>query len=529
MHTRTESSFLAAVRKFFLAEEIPFGMALIRILLPLILLTNVIPRWQYARELYSSDGAPAPMGDNFHHPDMLMEFPGAVVVGVYTVLVLLLITSSIGWYTRLSLIGSVVLYAYFGLMDSMSTITKYTVIASHLLLLLSVSPCGAVWSVDAWLKNPRRHNPLACGDSVQLPRFPIWPQRLAQLLLALIYFGAAVTKMHTPSYFSGDQLMYWMMTYFNSGHPLGDYLSQYPVWIVVCSYIALVWEITFIALVWQKRMRLPMLFVGVMFHAMTTVTLGLIVFPLVMFAGYFAFLTEADVSRISAWYRRWQRKDGWLAKWCKAAAGIRPQPASVDTPRLAWPRYAMPVAFGLLVALVALGGVEAEYRLDPYHLRGPEGPLALKPVSDEEAERLLTNGLPLRESDKFFAFDLGTVMVGEHLVNRRKEFRVGERLLAQVTLNPPHDDLWLECILFDAAMKKVQHADGPSTEELAPSRLINRAGHIVPRELMRSNFVYHLDESMDPGDYFFVFRSKGQEVNRKKFTLLPRLKGVAAN
>src|SRR5690606_41945938 len=63
--------------------------------------------------------------------------------------------TSLGWRTRLSVSLSFVLYTYLNLLDSVSTITKYSCIASHALLLLSLSNCGAVWSVDHWLKRRR--------------------------------------------------------------------------------------------------------------------------------------------------------------------------------------------------------------------------------------------------------------------------------------------------------------------------------------------------------------------------------------
>src|SRR6185369_6710366 len=208
------------------------------------------------------------------------------------------ITSMIGWRTRFSLLGAAGLYFYFQQLDGMSTITKYTVIAAHLLFLLGLSNCGDVWSVDRWLSDRRgRGLPLANCTST------VWPQRLMQLLIGIIYFGAAITKLHTPAYFSGDQLMYWMMTYLNNAHPLGDYLTQHPVMIVVCSYVALVWEITFLFTVWRPWLRVPVLVMGIMFHLMTWFTLGLIVFPMVMISAYFCFVTENDVRRIAHRFR----------------------------------------------------------------------------------------------------------------------------------------------------------------------------------------------------------------------------------
>src|SRR5690606_12993858 len=133
-------------------EETPYGMAMVRILLPLVLLWTVICRWAHTRELYSTDGAPAPLALAYGYIDWLPEFSGGTMVALHTLLAIALVTGAIGWCTRASMIVSTILYTYINLLDSLSTMTKYSVIASHMLLILSLSPCGLVWSVDSWLK-----------------------------------------------------------------------------------------------------------------------------------------------------------------------------------------------------------------------------------------------------------------------------------------------------------------------------------------------------------------------------------------
>src|SRR5205823_6374074 len=133
-------------------REMPFGMALVRISLPLVILVDIVRRWTFARELYSTDGAIASLSSNFGNPDLIPEFSGPVAVGLFTILGLLLVTSAIGWCTRISLWGVSLLYFYFSMLDCLSTVTKYSVIADHVFLLLAVSNCGNLWSVDAWLK-----------------------------------------------------------------------------------------------------------------------------------------------------------------------------------------------------------------------------------------------------------------------------------------------------------------------------------------------------------------------------------------
>ena len=344
-----QSSFVERTREFFFAREVPFGMALVRMSLPLVLLVDVVRRWSFAREIYSADGAPGPLATNFGYPGFLPEFSGSFTVGLHTALALFLVTAAIGWCTRFSLIGSTVLFFYFCMLDCLSTGSKYTVIATHLLLLMSVSRCGDVWSVDAWLRRRARKD----SPATPLPdlRAAIWPQRLAQILFGMIYFGAAVTKMHTPEFFSGDQLIYWMMTYINNEHPLGDYMSQYPLFVSVSCFITFLWELTFIITIWNRRMRWYVLGIGTIFHVMTVFTLGLIVFPIVIMASYLVFLREADVRAILKW-GPFRKFSDVLAPTVESVLRIEATPT--------WRTQLAPIgAFALTVAFVCLAGVEA--------------------------------------------------------------------------------------------------------------------------------------------------------------------------
>ena len=501
------------VQRFFFAREVPYGLALVRISLPLVLLVDIVRRWPFAREFYSSDGATAPLAFNFGYPGFLPEFPGPVAVGLFTILALLMVTSSIGWCTRFSLLTATGLYYYFTMLDCLSTISKYTVISTHLLLLLGISHCGDIWSVDAWLARRRAERD---GAPPPDPRSAIWAQRLVQILFGMIYFGAAVTKLHTPTFFAGDQVIYWMMTYINNEHPLGDYLSQYPLIVSASCFVTFVWELVFIFTVFHRKVRWYMLAVGTFFHVMTVFTLGLIIFPIVIVASYLVFLDEGDIAAIVSW-RPFRKLSGRFSLPPLAAP-------EVAAPGIGGWQFGSIGAMAISLVLTAALGAEAEYLMDHYKMRGPGGPLSLQALPDDEVERLLTTDAPMREVDKLLAFDLGTTLVGEHLADHRREFRQGERLVAHVTLSQPHEDMWLDCVLSQAAPGETDDEGRP-----VPGRLITKIGQVMLREIFRGNFFFTLDESLDAGDYFLRLRSGKEEIARKRFTILPRAGSIAAN
>ncbi len=519
--SKPTSSLRESIHRFFFAEEVPYGLAIVRILMPLALLIPMLGRWSHARELYSTDGSPAPLSVLYGHGAILPILPGGVVVALMTLMVVFLFLTSAGFYTRFSTWGATILFTYINLQDSISTMTKYSVIACHVLLLLSVSHCGAVWSVDAWrAARNRKRFPLPGEAANDLPHFPVWPRRLVQLLIGIVYFGAAITKLHTPAYFSGDQLMFWMITRVNFEHPLGDHLALFPPVLVVFAYVAVIWEIMFVFLCWRRWGRISMLALGVTFHLGTTLMLGLYVFPCVCIATYFAFLGENDIRAMSAKLRFWQRTRGTRSPWIFTRPAAT-HPLIQNSPLQKIPAPALYA--GLLVVITILG-VEAEHWIDPYGKRRAEGPYTLKEVPPEQVIKMLAPSEPVREEDYVFSFEFGTDMVAGHLIGAKREFRQGEILVAQCRFHPPHGDMWTECNLH--------YADGLRVNENGETddgTVIDEVGQVVSREMNRGNWFYPLPRSFKPGDYYMALKIRGKTVQRKRFRILPALDSPVAN
>ncbi|MDZ4689313.1 MAG: HTTM domain-containing protein [Planctomycetaceae bacterium] len=491
-----------SLREFFYRNESPFGLAIMRIALPLVMLTMLVPRWRAVRELFSSDGAPALLPAGYGYMNMLPEFSGPVAVALFSVLLLATVCACIGWMTRVSLAVTLVLFTYFSMMDCVSTMTKYTVIMTHVLLLLTVSECGALWSVDAWLKG--RTVPGPSGLPVAAPA---WPRRLIQLLVGFIYFGAAMTKMNTPTFLSGDQLQLWMLTHVNFRHPLGEWLALYPVLLKSMGYVSLVWELTFIFLVWRGIWRPIVLSMGIVFHFLTFLTLGLIVFPLTCYCTYLAFLDEEEFVRMRRWAKSLSPQLSALQPW---AAAVRQQLNRLGDPAR-WQRPAW-AAYPMLALIFAWGGAELEHWVDPYQQRRPEGPHQLKTLDPHVVTQIMAPTTRIRDKDKFFAIDTGTLLVGDLLADRRRVYRYGEQMIVQCHLTPPHEDMWVECKILDTR-----------------NRLVDRTGNVAPREAFRVNFMYPVTRVLEPGEYTLVLETAGREVLRKKVQIVDTPTVAAAN
>ena len=489
----TQPSLLRRVDQFFSREEVPFGLCLLRIFLPLLLLLPAAHRALRIRELYSADGSPAPLWENFGHQGLQWMIPGATVaVALYVVNLISFLTASAGLFTRCSLLVAMTLNVYFGFLDSISTVTKYTMISAHVLFLLALSDCGSVWSVDAWLQRGKPGGRLLPRSSA------VWSRRLIQIFLGIVYMGAAMTKMHTPGFFSGDLMAYWMMTNTNFANPIGEYLSLFPGLLVAMSYVTIVWEVSFLFSCWRGTARNIALLIGAFFHLMTFLTLGLWLFPTLYVAFYLAFFDEDEYLALRAWLSRAfpvafaTAQEGILWPWRRLEA-IRPRWFGV--PQLA-------AATAVCVSACAVVGVEIERRADVFGTSRPEGAYELTPLTDEEAAQLLRNDQAILPTDAVASFDVGSETYGETLVDRKKVFRFGETAIIQCSLEPPHHDMWVEVDLHDA-----------------DNHVVKRDGAIVPREKLRSCIYRKFDESFTPGTYAFVLKIDGKEITRREITL----------
>lgn len=478
----------SALNRFFFAEEVPFGMAIMRIVTPLVASIPMWLRFPRVRELYTTDGAPAQLFELFGEGTILPVLPPGIAVPLYGVMLLTMFMAVIGFRTRLSLFLAVPLYVYFGLLDAVGTMTKYNVIASHLMLLLAVSNAGAIWSVDAILK--RRSE--GSGFDPQPPKFPVWPARLTQLLFCYVYFGAGMTKIQTEGFFSGEQMRYWMLSNWNYDNPIGETMAMWSPLLLIGAYVAVVWEILFGFLVFQKRSRLVILGMGIMFHFMTWVTLGLKIFPSICVSGYFAYIMQDDFLKIRHWVRRW-------------VPTSLPRPGRLMEVTVSRIPKLVPagVAWVCVIAASAIVSTEAELQMDLYGVNNPNGRMQLEKMDADVARTMIRDEQKVREQDKFFSFDIGSFSVGNQLANRRTVYEYGDSILAQCNLNPPHEDLWVECLLQD--------------EE---GRMIEQFGQFVTRDMLRANFTYHIGNKLLPGKYQMVLRSANKDIYRRPFELI---------
>jgi len=159
---------------------------------------------------------------------------------------------------------------------------------------------GIVWSIDALLRARR-------GGDTRTDTQPVWPLRLWQYQLAIMYLAAALWKMGNPDWRSGTALHYVLNNLTFQRFP-GVVPSSMFGATVALTYLTLAWELAFPVLVWFRRTRTVMLLIGLALHLGMWATLEVGAFMPTVLVAYVAFL---DPHRTEARVQRWL---GWLGR-----------------------------------------------------------------------------------------------------------------------------------------------------------------------------------------------------------------------
>jgi vitamin K-dependent gamma-carboxylase-like protein len=155
-----------------------------------------------------------------------------------------------------------------------------------------LAPSGAAYSVDAWLRDGRRLLPA--------PARAIWPLRLMQVQLSVIYLFAVWGKVKGTTWNDGTAVSYAMR--------IGDIVRfQAPQWFTdsallsnFFTYGTLVLELSLAILVWNRKLRPYILLGGVTLHLGIDWTIRVAFFSLGMFTLYLAWVPPALAERVLA-------------------------------------------------------------------------------------------------------------------------------------------------------------------------------------------------------------------------------------
>ena len=503
------------MKVFFFSFESPRMLALVRIVLGLALLYDGLSHWRNAIELFSTFGPAMPVfvqeaevgrptpifADRGGTPKIvrvkrMLPIPVLTpewAVIAHTFLVVSMLSVTLGWHSRTSLVAAFVVALWLWPLDLSSSIAKHTVIALHLLLLLVFSQCGAVWSLDA-LADANRNN--FCRLSSAGPR------RLMQILVCCIYFGATLTKIKTPTFANGDLLTFsFLDDHWGSGR-IGLWLSTVPFLTLGLSKATLLFELLFPFLVWVRRCRLPLVGLAFGVHAAMGLLLHLKTFSPIMFAALLAFIEERDLVLLARAIR-----DPFRRVLIEGAGGVgRAAPSNAHAGlhgAHARFNFASSARWHVIaVILFVAAGFAIQYIGDWYGAFGRRSPEALKEISTDEFDEMLAQRGPAYE-DYFHRIELGSRFSGNQVFGSSQRFQTGQRAYVLIQMIQSHPAMTLEGILIAADGKELARF----THRVDPGNTYTVNGFELTSELL-------------PGTYGIVLQAEGYVVAERQFELV---------
>ena len=171
-------------------------------------------------------------------------------------------------------------------------------------------PCGAVFSIDAWLKNNKLKRLGRYID--QAPMIPIFALRLIQIQIAFVYFISGIKKFGSGSWNRGSAIYYSLST---DNYSRSDWLNSVFLdgrmgyeFTKIGTYVTLYWETFFWLLVLWRPTRWLAIVVGVLMHIGIHMTLMVAFFSGISMWAYMAFLPYDWVEICQTWWRRRREK-----------------------------------------------------------------------------------------------------------------------------------------------------------------------------------------------------------------------------
>ena len=142
-----------------------------------------------------------------------------------------------------------------------------------------------------------------------IPRFPVWPIRLFQLQVCIIYFCTAIQKSDGSQWLDGTAVYYAMRLDDATKFQLPEMITESLTWAKWLTWSTLFFEFAFPILVWFRKLRWPCLVVAVAFHIGAELTLNLHLFHWIMLLGLLSFVEYEELQAARNWLPwRWRNR-----------------------------------------------------------------------------------------------------------------------------------------------------------------------------------------------------------------------------
>ena len=218
--------------------------------------------------------------------------------GTHIVSLLILMAFAVGLWTRFTgVMAFLIVVSYAN--RAGGALFGLDQINGFLALYLAIAPCGAMYSVDAWLKRrPRtRKNELADTPgaiSASPSTMATLSTRLIQIHLCVVYLFAGLGKLQGISWWEGTALWGAFASYEYQTVDM-TWLVHMPWLVNILTLVSVFWEFSYPFLIWPKLTRPVYLLMAVLIHLGIGMCMGMITFGLIMIFANMSFVSPRIV------------------------------------------------------------------------------------------------------------------------------------------------------------------------------------------------------------------------------------------
>lgn len=263
------TAFVQRWNRFWFEERSAAALGIVRIFFGVYLSIYALTYAPFAKTLFSYEGFSLPYFENPHPlfaPVLTAQSP-AIAYALCGVFLLLAISFTVGFRTRLSAFGLLMLGLYFWQLDLHHFTTSYVRLEFLTLAALSLSGCGKALSMDM----KRKHGSFfACEDT------EVFIARILCIQLTITYFGVGAQKVLLPLWQGGEVLSYGFFSMWSTplGWSIGRMNIPLPFW-DACVELVKALEIMAPFGLWHRPTQLFWMALGAFFHISIALLMGI--------------------------------------------------------------------------------------------------------------------------------------------------------------------------------------------------------------------------------------------------------------
>lgn len=207
-----------------------------------------------------------------------------VVTACFAAGLLTRITAPLTWWLQLMLVHRMT-----------GTLFGFDQVTTMLAMYLMLAPCGAVFSVDKFLRRKfaskiEKSNRLRWLFPDDQPSVSAnIATRLIQLHLCIVYLFGGLWKARGTAWWDGTAIWFAVSNAQYQSIEM-TWIGRYPRLFSVLAHITVLWEVFYCALVWPKLTRPIMLAIAFAVHGGIALFLGMITFGTIMIVANMAFI-----------------------------------------------------------------------------------------------------------------------------------------------------------------------------------------------------------------------------------------------